>query len=199
MGSNGGEYRGDLTKEVTHLVAHSPTGEKYRYAKSWGIQTVSIEWLEQSLERGMALDELLYDPLMDVAERGRGAWVRNTESTTKLGKRQRQSGSVGPARKLRRSASARFQGQEDGIWTDIVSRKVEPAGAKESKWDDPGGEDRTSNEVISQSDSQNRPSPLLPPNPHERPVTMKSTKRKGLFHGRRFYLHGFDPKKVGLL
>ena len=201
MGSNGGEYRGDLTKEVTHLVVHSPTGEKYRYAKLWDIQTVTIEWLEQSLERGMVLNEMLYDPLMDAAERGRGAWVRATTSTlistSTLGKRQREKDSGGPVRKLRRSASAKFQGQEDNIWMDIVSRKAKPQGVSGSTWDEQGGEGQVSTRASSKLDSQAQQSPLLPSIPQDFPAVKKPT-RKGLFHGRRFYLHGFDPKKVSL-
>ena len=196
MESNGGEYRGDLTKEVTHLVVHSANGEKYRYAKQWGVQTVTIEWLEQSLERGMTLNELLYDPLMDPSERGQDAWVRGVTQTSTLGKRQREKEAAGPARKLRRSLSAKFQGQEDGIWKDIVSRKAEPDGSKESKWDERVEEDKSPARITPKVNSQGQQSPLLPPEPQDQPSTKNPTKRRGLFYGRRFYLHGFDLKKV---
>src|SRR4051812_3636993 len=73
---NGADYHGDLTKKITHLIAFKPEGAKYKYAKSWGLQIVSLEWLYDGAKRGMILDEKLYNPEWPVSERGKGAWVR---------------------------------------------------------------------------------------------------------------------------
>ena len=73
INGNGGDYRGNLTKDITHLIAKEPSGAKYNFAAQWGIKTVSVEWLEQSLERGMILEESLYHLLLPLSERGRNA------------------------------------------------------------------------------------------------------------------------------
>ena len=207
---NGGEYRGDLNKEVTHLIAHKPTGQKYVYAKSWGIHIISIEWLQQSLERGMILDEQLYDPLMEPTERGRDAWVRRTASIASLAKRARDDEvAPAPARKLRRTASARFSSQNQDIWTDIVGGGFGQEGSKRNEWDDqqdslstvkPDSDDRTPPEPVSlESDKASR---ATRPDSEgglqlSRSTETETLKPQGLFYGKRFYLHGFDAKKVG--
>ena len=57
INDNGGDYQGNLTRDVTDLIAKEPSGAKYNYACQWGIKPVSGEWVEQSLERGMILEE----------------------------------------------------------------------------------------------------------------------------------------------
>lgn len=142
--ANGGEYTGDLTRKVTHLVVNRPEGRKYAAAKTWGIHTVSIEWIRDSVERGMILDESRYDPLLPLQERGVGAWNRRQAKRAALGKRSREgSGAPGAAdgaddrkRKLRRTASQKLASQRAGLWGDILGEqqgqqqalKVEPAG-----------------------------------------------------------------------
>src|SRR5271155_4247278 len=68
--ANGAIYEGDLTKQITHLISLRTEGAKYKAAKSWGLRIVSVEWLRDSLERGMILDEKLYDPALPETERG---------------------------------------------------------------------------------------------------------------------------------
>src|SRR5271156_1983379 len=85
--ANGAVYEGDLTKQITHLISFRTEGAKYRAAKSWGLRIVSIEWLRDSLERSMILDEKLYDPALPEEERGRDAWDRTKPKRTSLGKR----------------------------------------------------------------------------------------------------------------
>lgn len=207
MKSNGAEYRGDLTKEVTHLVAFKPAGNKYNFAKTWGIKVVTIEWLQQSLERGMVLDEVLYDPLLAPAERGQNAWVRRTVSTSSLAKRPREE-DVGPApaRKLRRTASARFGSQSDGIWTDIVGGGFTPDDAKQNEWDETAEQRAVQRPAVSGRGAVQHANPEgkevegLVSESSTKP-TDGSTKehpqvRRGLFYGRRFFLHGFDTRKV---
>ncbi|KIW85975.1 hypothetical protein Z517_01369 [Fonsecaea pedrosoi CBS 271.37] len=118
---NGGEYTGDLTKDVTHLIAAKPEGKKYEYGMQWQKKVVSLKWYKDTLERGMQLDERLYHPTIPVAEQGLGAWNRKARRSPQLGKRTRED-NVGPepSRKLRRTASAKFGSQTQDMWSDIV-------------------------------------------------------------------------------
>lgn len=119
---NGGEYTGDLTKDVTHLIAAKPEGKKYEYGLQWQKKVVSLKWYKDSLERGMQLDECLYHPTIPVAEQGVGAWNRRAQRSPQLGKRAREDvAAPEPSRKLRRTASARLGGQSQDLWTDIVA------------------------------------------------------------------------------
>ncbi|MCJ1437920.1 hypothetical protein MMC27_007307 [Xylographa pallens] len=212
--NNGAEYRGDLTKEVSHLIAYKPAGNKYNFAKAWGIRVVSIEWLQQSLERGMILDENLYDPQLTPAERGRDAWVRRVVSTSSLAKRPRDEDvAPAPARKLRRTASARLSSDNDGIWTDIAGALSSVTGRKLDEW-----EERQDQRAIPAqiSDGELRRSePSLPgaenvdraldgqsevvPNPTTESVSREHPSTRGLFSGKRFHLHGFDVRKTNVL
>ena len=211
--SNGGVYRGDLTKEVTHLVAFRPAGNKYNFAKTWSIKVVTIEWLQQSLERGMILDERLYDPLLAPAERGQNAWVRKTVSTSSLAKRPREE-DVGPVpvRKLRRTASARLGSQNDGIWTDIVGHGFAPDDAKQNEWDDVSQQKVTERPAILRGSSAKPTNSVQAEGKETRELVMDSAHnpskgsteghsqiRRGLFYGRRFFLHGFDTREVCIL
>ncbi|KAK5060071.1 hypothetical protein LTR84_009955 [Exophiala bonariae] len=118
---NGGEYTGDLTKDVTHLIAAKPEGKKYEYGMTWQKKVVSLKWYKDTLERGMQLEERLYHPTIPVTEQGRGAWNRNIRPSPKAIKRPRETVVGGePSRKLRRTASARLGSQNENLWTDIV-------------------------------------------------------------------------------
>ncbi|KAI4699971.1 hypothetical protein J4E81_004004 [Alternaria sp. BMP 2799] len=127
--ANGAEYHGDLTKSVTHLIAAAPSGKKYEHALNWRMKIVSLEWLEQSLERGMVLDEALYNPTMPVEERGQGAWDRKLPASPAIGKRTRDaepSQALNPfRRKLRRSASTKVGSQSDAFWAGITAPSFE--------------------------------------------------------------------------
>ena len=201
----GGQYTGNLTRDVTHLIAREPSGEKYRYAKQWGVKIVSIEWHEQSLERGMILDEASFNPLLPIAERGIGARLHRSTSNASLGKRGRESdGASQKARKLRRTASARFEADNDGLWTNIVASEaqseatVDPWDGEVTKHARPDHRAPTHKSIddpkltglkerSSKSEDHNKP-------PNNQPVLSK-----GLFHGYSFKLVGFDDKKSGIL
>lgn len=159
----------------------------------------------------MILDENLYDPLLSVSERGQNAWVRRSVSTSSLIKRPRENEQTqGPARKLRRTASAKFSSQNDGIWTDIVGGGFAPALAKESEWHDQqkkpiGTEDKKPDNVNSESCSPK--DPVVDPQVKSLSQPDKllnissiaaSSEKEGLFYSKSFYLHGFDTKKVCL-
>lgn len=190
--ANGGDFRGDLTKNVSHLIAYKPTGAKYNFAKSWGIRIVSVEWLEQSLERGMVLDESLYDPLIEVSERGKNSWNREAPTLAVSNKRPREEvGKQGP-RKLRRTASARSI--SENFWPDIVARGVEVEDIKRSEWDEQPSVERMEPEndsnIRNTEATDNNVRPLL---------QVKRPLSQGLFHGKKFYLHGFDATKVPMV
>jgi DNA replication regulator DPB11 len=121
----GAEYHGDLTKQVTHLLVARPESAKYKAAKDWRIHTVSIKWLEDSVQRGMALDPRYYDPTMSYEEQGKGAYRKGAGARTSLGKRLRNEESQTSAatgagkRKLRRHASRRLEDHSQDMWQDI--------------------------------------------------------------------------------
>lgn len=205
--SNGGDFRRDLTKSVTHLIAQTAGGQKYKFASLWNIKIVSLKWLEDSIERGMILEETLYDPILPVEKQGIGAW--NRPNSAILAKRAKPvtAGSQRP-RKLRRVASVKLGDQTEGIWTDIV------------------GNDATSNE---QSTNGNMGPPAAPSqsNVNQRPViqeaksfasettvfdqrksvtqetvqghTQNQAEPKGIWYESRFYIHGFTSKQVRAL
>jgi DNA replication regulator DPB11 len=143
VSQNGAEYHGDLTKIVTHLIVANPSGKKYEHALNWRMKTVSLEWFEQSLERGMVLDESRYNPTLPAEERGKGAWDRIQARTPVIGKRTRdieQAQATNPLkRKLRRSASTKFGTQSDALWAGITSAGFTPDKNEEDDWkeDDP--------------------------------------------------------------
>lgn len=206
--NNGGQYRGNLTKEVTHLIAKVPSGPKYTYAGEWGIRTVSVEWLEQSIERGMILEENLFHLLLPVSERGRNAWIRKTGYISPLGKRTRDDSGPVPSRKLRRTASAKLNSQTHGLWTDIVAAGTEIQGVKSSEWDD----EQKSNEQYAgfvksgtEPSSEARPSVIKvgTQQGENSDVEKKSIlnlsrtwQDGGIFQGKTFFIHGFTEKQV---
>lgn len=201
---NGGEYRGNLTRDVTHLIAKEPTGPKYTYAGQWDIKIVSVEWLQQSLERGMILDESLFNLHLPPSERGRNAWIRKALSTTSLGKRHREGVlERSNLRKLRRTASARLSNESSGIWTNIIGDSIKQEIERPSNWHestDVGvavsvGNDRenilqTSGEQRFQDDKTGREG--------QEPIKSHSAYNGGVFEGIKSILYGFDAKRVGL-
>lgn len=207
INDNGGDYRGNLTKDVTHLVAKEPSGAKYNYAGQWGIKTVSVEWLEQSLERGMILEEGLYHLLLPPSERGRNAWIRKSFSTTSLGKRARDDEIIPPnARKLRRTASARLSSHNDGLWSEINGGEVKVEEIKADAWDETRkemGDHRKSLDAAHAtiSTSAQTTAGYDFANRSQSEANLSSTLCKGphqesLFHAKTFLLRGFDERKV---
>jgi DNA replication regulator DPB11 len=208
INDNGGQYRGNLTREVTHLIAKVPSGPKYTYAGEWGIKIVSIEWLNQSIERGMILEESLFHLLLTASERGRNAWIRKTSPTSPLGKRVRDDAGPVLSRKLRRTASAKLNSQTNGLWKDIVGAGTESQGVKANEWDD----EQTSNaslDVPKKPATERTPTAepsvikvgtqLLEQGDMERKILLGLTRRcqdAGIFQGKRFFVHGFKQKQV---
>lgn len=116
---HGADFKKDLTKSVTHLIARNTEGQKYKFATQWNIKVVTINWFRDSIERGMVLEETLYHPLLPSEQQGMGAWKRSV--STSKGKISHKDDAINPRpRKLRRIASTKLMDQNEGIWGDIV-------------------------------------------------------------------------------
>jgi len=212
INDNGGEYRANLTKDVTHLIAKEPSGQKYKYATTWEIKTVAVEWVEQSLERGMILDEILYNLLLPVEERGRGAWLNRSMSSTSLGKHARD-GAIAPqnVRKLRRTASAKLERHNDGLWTDIVAGEPNLVESKLDAWDDKPDELTDSENTLKGTGSITADTGCakfvekrLSLNRSQSMAAVESLlgklpQKEALFEGKTFLILDFDDKKMPIL
>ncbi|RDA82686.1 hypothetical protein CP532_6339 [Ophiocordyceps camponoti-leonardi (nom. inval.)] len=128
--TNGAEYAGDLTRRCTHLIVQNPQGQKFAAAKSWNVPTVTLDWLKQSVARGMMLEETKFDPLLPPEERGVDAWINKDLSAARcsLGKRARKARERAReqgARKLRKTASMKkLRSQSTAmLWDDILGRR----------------------------------------------------------------------------
>jgi DNA replication regulator DPB11 len=136
--SHGGTYNPDLTRNASHLVAKDPDGKKYLQAPKWNIKAVGAEWLVQSIDRGMILDESLFALTIPASERGQNAWNRNFAiADATLNKRGRQEDAAElmlGRRKLRRTVSAKLSRDQSSIWQGIAAEPVTKA--IETDWDD---------------------------------------------------------------
>lgn len=194
---HGGQYEGDLTKKITHLISFRTEGGKYAAAKAWGLKIVTIDWLRASLHRGMILDEKLYDPLLPEDKRGVGAVIKPQRNQLNLGKRAREI-SLGSfdegKRKLRRTASSKLSGQNAMIWGDIVGGggSMVPQVARSGVW-----------ETADKSAEQTSPADADTPKESAAigPVNTDATTQiaSGLFSNCNFYCHGFTPKEFKIL
>jgi DNA replication regulator DPB11 len=201
ISANGGEYHGDLTKEVTHLIAYTAEGKKYQYATQWAVKVVGLKWLKDSLDRHMILEENLYHPTIPNNKQGAGAWNRQAKAELQLGKRTRDEDPVPDVpRKLRRTTSAKLGSQSESMWDEIVSG--------------PQVAELKSNDQIRISKSL----PVLKPailepksfatdstggDDDRRRLATKDLKtsvqqrsKTGIFAGSGFYLFAFSPKEV---
>ena len=185
---NGGEYTGDLTKDVTHLIAAKPEGKKFEYGTQWQKKVVSLAWYKDTLTRGMQLDETLYHPSTPINEQGIGAWRRSAPPQPQLGKRTREDNTgPEPPRKLRRTASARLGSQSDNLWTDIVTgggfegSEQEQPSLRPTKFL-PGLRPRSETLHIQPEDQAS-----------ERPATVSID--SGYLDGKQFVIDGFDQRK----
>lgn len=195
--NSGGEFHGDLTKSVTHLIVAAPEGKKYDHARRWQIKCVSIEWLQDSVQRGMALEETLYDPILAPQDRGVGAFNKQALENVTLGKRPREEEKAPepPARrKLRRTMSKKMASQQETIWADLA--QTGSGQAKQEDWQPP--------EIDSVLGVLPRPGDTAEPTPDD---TIEPTKRRSsppqqkrpqhkansIFEGRIIYTHAFEP------
>lgn len=125
--ANGGTYSGSLDKSATHLIIREPTGKKYLASRKWQQHIVVPEWIEDSIKRGMILDETCYDPHLAREEIGLGAWVKREIRRKSLGKRLREAAEAqveSGRRKLRKTASIKLNSQRDNMWGDILGQQA---------------------------------------------------------------------------
>lgn len=211
MDRNGAEYHGDLTKVVTHLIAATPTGKKYEHALNWRMKIVSLEWFEQSLERGMVLDEALYNPTIAVEQRGQGAWDRTKfpSPTVGIAKRAREaepSQALNPfRRKLRRSASTKMGTQSDALWAGITAVNLDRQQDEGDDWTEENlhkqdtPQQHTPTSLLEEPAApENDASPEADPAyvPCQPSVPTHVDVPEGIFEGRVVFPHGFDTDKV---
>lgn len=194
---NGGQYTGDLTKDVTHLIAAKPEGKKFEYGVQWQKKVVTLKWYKDTLQRGMQLDESLYNPTrpfdeQGIDEQGKPAWKRHGQPVSQLGKRARDNNIVPqPPKKLRRTASARLGSQNDNLWTDIVAGEGFDVAEHERRVlkpikSLPSMRPSTSGDVtVQQERSFSHPDTV----PHI----------SGYFSGRNFGMHGLDPRRAEIV
>ena len=205
--SHGAEYHGDLTRQVTHLVAATTEGKKYEYGRRWQIKIVSERWLRDCVERGMVLNEALYDTTIPPDEQGKGAWNRTVLETGVLGKRRRDDEDKKPSagnnkRKLRRTLSAKFGSNEDQFWDDIrgASGTTKSPANKGAQFEDYSLADMQQQDQ--RLDGKSAPT-LEEQDSTEATVVQCPTaavpKPAGIFGGATVYVHGFSPQKMQLL
>ncbi|KAH3979239.1 hypothetical protein HBH52_101450 [Parastagonospora nodorum] len=212
---NGAEYHGDLTKAVTHLIAATPTGKKYEHAVNWRMKIVSLEWFQQSLERGMVLDEACYHPTIPVEERGKGAWDRRefppAPASAKRARESEPSQALNPfRRKLRRSASTRLGSQSAELWAGITAATTERQQDNGDDWTEDLDKQDTPREhapaihphdsIIPENDARADADPAkdhhlvaLPSRQSHNDIA------QGVFAGRIVFPHGFDEEKTNIL
>ncbi|KAF2666696.1 hypothetical protein BT63DRAFT_415810 [Microthyrium microscopicum] len=204
--SYGANYDGDLSRNTTtHLLARSATGKKYLMAPRWQIHAVSEEWLYDSIERGMALDEKLYDLQLPPTQRGKNAWNKNFVPTPPSpGKRARDEDAVAAAsgrRKIRRTVSTKLSNHQEAIWADIAAMPI--AERQINHWNsETFVEEPAALEQVLDQSKKAIDAPINVPNIAEDQASMRKVipKSKGaLFSGCTIYVHDFPAVKLIIL
>ncbi|KAM7195383.1 S-M checkpoint control protein rad4 [Rhypophila sp. PSN 637] len=196
--AHGGDYTGDLTKKVTHLIAYKPSGAKYQAAKNWGVHTVSIEWVNDSIERGLILEEKCYDPIIPPEQRGAGAWNRESvELRFQLGKRMREAAEANKdegRRKLRKTASMKLLSQQNTLWGDILGKpkldEAVPMAPPQPTVPAPSA---------SRQPTQQQSGPMSMDTQGSRLSSFGAHDESVIFASCCFYIHGFEKKKYDIL
>ncbi|KAJ6784045.1 hypothetical protein PWT90_00332 [Aphanocladium album] len=173
--ANGARYTGDLTRKCTHLIVSAPEGKKFTAARAWGVRTVTLAWLDQSIARGMILDEGKFDPLLPLEEQGVDAWVKKDPRRRSSGKRSRSSGSTTTedgVRKLRKTASMKLSSQRNTLWDNILGR----SDSKEYSFNE--------------GRQESAPAAPEPPTP---------VQPDGIFANCIFFIHGFRTQQTDVL
>ncbi|KAJ5782712.1 hypothetical protein N7457_004486 [Penicillium paradoxum] len=200
--ANGAEYRKDLTKTVTHLIARTSEGDKYKFATQWNIKVVSVKWFEDSIERGMILDEQKYHPLIPPEEQGVGAWDRSLPAEREPSRSDNPSIKENPLnprpRKLRRIASTKLVDQNESIWGDIVGTGFENNGTGGAK-QTPQGRGEAPKPVIQAYQSFASETTLSESAEAHIPPPVAPSKDNGYLHLTYFFIDGFSPKQTKIL
>ncbi|OQD86743.1 hypothetical protein PENANT_c007G02597 [Penicillium antarcticum] len=199
---NGAEYRKDLTKSVTHLIARNPDGEKYKFATQWNIKVVSVKWFTDSIERGMILGEERYHPLVPPAEQGLGAWNRTApmerEPSTKDNPATKENPMNPRPRKLRRIASTKLVGQNESIWGDIVGTAFDNILANGPKTT-PQGRGPEAPKPVIQAYQSFASETTFSENTDTSQKPAKPPKDIGFLHKTYFFIKGFSSKQMDVL
>ncbi|KAI5457615.1 BRCT domain-containing protein [Mariannaea sp. PMI_226] len=180
--TNGGLYTGDLTRRCTHLIVNKPEGKKFAAAKAWGIYAVTLDWLDQSIARGMILEEAKFDPVLPAEEQGKGAWVKKDATRAVWGKRSRSlmaGGNEDGPRKLRKTASMKLNSQRNNLWGDILGRST------------------TVKEYSFAGEPEQQAEPEVEPQPE--PTIPAVLEQQGVFAYCYFFIHGFSPERTSVL
>ncbi|KAI9667562.1 MAG: hypothetical protein M1821_000378 [Bathelium mastoideum] len=211
--SNGSQYEGNLTKNVTHLIAIRTCGPKYDRARQWGIKSVSRKWFDECIERGMVLEETLYDPMLPVEKQGEGAWIRSLSKLETSVRRERsvekpsQDSRMGK-RKLRRTASTKLGSQNANMWGQISGAENLGANTKGTEWQqvEPLA-DKTLNRLPLEQTTGNSPPKARTSCNSEEPISRSDIVEKvqvrarpqGLFQYKDVCVFGFDEQKTEIL
>ncbi|KAF4543889.1 BRCT domain-containing protein [Lasiodiplodia theobromae] len=163
---------------------------------AWGVKTVTSQWLTDSIERQMALDEALYDPFLPEEIRGKGAFKKLPAESTPLGKRLRTSVTEDGEgkRKLRRTASTKLGSQSSAIWNEIETGSF---GVKQEESVKDGVVSREAVPAMNKADIHRSASLDQSHGAHNQPPLFKQC--AGCFNGRIIYVYGFDRAKTGIL
>ncbi|KAI5367731.1 Putative BRCT domain-containing protein [Septoria linicola] len=194
----GARWSADLTKQVTHLIAAKPEGAKYTHAKQWGIAVVGLKWYEDSLLRGMALEESYYACELSREQQGVGA-LRTMSKRTSLGKRGREDSQTAAGagageelgrRKLRKSASMRLGGQSQDLWQSMSQHEVHVDNTVVDAWGETNDESQTLRDSIGPGAGAQHSHATEAIDRHD------PKERHGVFAGHFVFVYGFDLVKT---
>lgn len=201
--ANGAEFRKDLTKSVTHLIARDASGEKYKFATQWNLKVVSLKWFNDSLERGMILEETLYHPTLPPEQQGVGAWNRSLPQAPPKRLEAEQGHCSNPRpRKLRKVASVKLGSQNEGIWNDITGKSFESteqlgSESKQQKSDTaPPGKTKPELQEAKSFASETTIAEWQESHPQSQSAKNTVGHPEGFLHGCYFFIHGFSSKQV---
>ncbi|KAL4795872.1 hypothetical protein BDV19DRAFT_362229 [Aspergillus venezuelensis] len=198
--AHGADFRKDLTKTVTHLIARNTKGEKYKFATQWNVKVVTLKWFNDSIERGMVLEETLYHPLLPEEQQGTGAWNRSLPTVKQ---KQPEAESSGPRpRKLRRIASTKLGDQNENIWGDIVGIGFETAEPRPSREDRQALHEQKTKGASTIQVAKSFASEATfaaPSQPREPAALAAANVRNGFLEGCFFLIHGFSSKQANVL
>ncbi|KAH1453147.1 hypothetical protein KXV51_002747 [Aspergillus fumigatus] len=203
--AHGADFRKDLTKSVTHLIARNTEGQKYKFATQWNIKVVTMKWFTDSIERGMVLEETLYHPLLPQEQQGVGAWNRTAPPAKEKAADAENSSNPRP-RKLRRIASTKLVDQNEGIWSAIVGAGFENNELRRSTNSQLKNEDVTSSKitrkasVVQEAKSFASETTFAEAQGSRQDTSeVRQASNNGFLDGCYFFIYGFSPKQTIVL
>lgn len=205
IGEQGGTYSGDLDRSVTHLIAKFPQGPKYNRAKLWKMKIVSLKWFDDSIKRGMTLEEGSYDPLLPIEVQGQDAFIGFAREPSITKRTHEDAGSSfgeeNGKRKLRRTKSSRLNNDSQTMWAEMSMAEDVKQIKNEDVWNEAG---RRIEDIplIPQEDPPPRDITLaISGNEISRPVSRAAgsiAEPRSLFSSCLFVVMGHPEKRVRL-